>query len=394
MTRQDSYTPPPVTSVTTQKKRILFLFYEPFLSGISRHIRYILHVLQHEEIECWLLCSSNDQRISLFFEDMLPPDHINVVPASRLFSFTGLLTARTLINEHQITTVHIHNLQSALWTYPATIFSRCSRVLYTPHVDSIGKNHGRRLIRSFLTVLAPFTSTFLAVSYSQYYLFKRWNIAPESKICCIRNHIHPLPEDNRPQSFVDIKQQLAIDASSVLVLQAGRLDHQKDPMYLLRVAKKVVQKCPNSHFLLIGDGPLQKTVEKQLKEEKLKNKVSVIAYSDHLQQLLEQADIITTTSGWEGLPYTLIEAASQKKAIVATNIAGHSDLIVSGVSGFLAADEESFADHLCCLIQSPKKRAEMGESCYRKNKELFSVYNMQALLCKLYMVSKEPRPRS
>ena len=392
--RKDPHTSPPRPSCTMPKQRVLFLFYEPFLSGISRHIRYILQVLRNEEVEFWLLCSSSDQKIPPFFEDVIPADHIRMVSANRFFSVAGVIAARTLINKHQITTIHIHNLQSALWGYLATFFSRCNRVLYTPHVDSVGKNRGSRWIRTFFTLLSPFTTTFVTVSNSQYHLFKRWNIAPEAKIRSIQNHIRPHSEDNRSQPSHDIKQQLGLDAKSVLVLQASRLDRQKDPLYLLRVAKRVIKRCPNSHFLLVGDGPLQATVNEQLKEQTLTEQVSVTAYSPNLTQLMEQADIITTTSGWEGLPYTLLEAASLRKAIVATDIAGHTDLICSGKSGFLAADEETFAEHLCSLIQSPKRRAEMGENCYRQNRELFNVHNMKGPLSELYMVSKNPTPHN
>ena len=392
MTRKDLHTHTPLSPCATTKQRVLFLFYEPFQSGISRHIRYILQVLQNEHIEFWILCSSNDKKIPPFFADVIPTDHIKMVPANRFFSVAGVLAARTLIKEQQISTVHIHNLQSALWGYLAIFFSRCNRILYTPHVDSVGKNLGSRWIRSFFTLLGPFTTTFLAVSSSQYHLFKRWNFAPEAKIRCIENHIQPLSDNNSPQHSLDIKQQLGLDEESVLILQAGRLDRQKDPLSLLRVAKRVVNECSNSHFLLIGDGPLQATVNKHLKEQKLTDQVSVRAYSPNLQQLMEQADIITTTSGWEGLPYILLEAASLKKAIVATDIGGHSDLICTEKSGFLAADEKSFAEHLCTLIQSPKKRAEMGENCYRQNRKLFSIREMKGPLSELYMLSKQPTP--
>ncbi|AGF78552.1 glycosyltransferase [Desulfocapsa sulfexigens DSM 10523] len=364
--------------------KILILFYEPFLSGISRHIRYLLQVVKDENIEFWLLCSSDDQKIPAFLADVVPKDHLTMVQPSRFFSLEGLVTARKIIQKNHIDLVHIHNLQSAIWGYGSTFFTRCKKIIFTPHVDSFGENSNYQGSRYLLKLLSPFTAFFIAVSSSQQNRFKHWKIAHTHKIQLIRNHIDTTRIETCSQSHSNIVNELNIPSSSVIVMQIGRLDRQKNPLSLLRIIKEVTKRCNNSHFLFIGDGPLRKKLEIQIKRDNMMSHVTLLGYRKNIHQLTKTVDIITSTSRWEGLPYSLIEASFFKKAIVATDIPGHSDLINTGTSGFLVKNEQEFADKLCKLIQSKTLRTTMGENFYRRNKELFSIENMRNSLSEIY----------
>ncbi|WP_153304882.1 glycosyltransferase [Desulfocapsa sulfexigens] len=354
------------------------------MSGISRHIRYLLQVVKDENIEFWLLCSSDDQKIPAFLADVVPKDHLTMVQPSRFFSLEGLVTARKIIQKNHIDLVHIHNLQSAIWGYGSTFFTRCKKIIFTPHVDSFGENSNYQGSRYLLKLLSPFTAFFIAVSSSQQNRFKHWKIAHTHKIQLIRNHIDTTRIETCSQSHSNIVNELNIPSSSVIVMQIGRLDRQKNPLSLLRIIKEVTKRCNNSHFLFIGDGPLRKKLEIQIKRDNMMSHVTLLGYRKNIHQLTKTVDIITSTSRWEGLPYSLIEASFFKKAIVATDIPGHSDLINTGTSGFLVKNEQEFADKLCKLIQSKTLRTTMGENFYRRNKELFSIENMRNSLSEIY----------
>ncbi len=367
-----------------KKRKILLLFYEPYKSGITRHILSILRVFQGEDIEFRVLVSSDDSRIPKALKEVLPHHQLTMVPRSRFFSITGLLTARKIISEHDIEQIHIHNLQSALWGYASTFFTACSTVIFTPHVDMVNGDSTAGWISGFFKILSPFTTSFVAVSPSQKRRFSSRNIAPEKKIKYISNHIDGEEISSAIHSPISTATDLTLPPATVLLLQVGRLDRQKNPSFLLRVIEKVVKRENKCHFLLLGDGPLRKTIQEQIEEYKLSRHISLHPYRQDIFHLLNKADIVTSTSLWEGLPYSLLEAAFLKKPIVATDIPGHTDLIADDRSGFLASTEQEFADKLCLLIQSGKLRAKMGENCYRKNRNLFDLKNMKAPLATLY----------
>ncbi len=367
-----------------KKRKILLLFYEPYKSGITRHILYILRLFQGEDIEFRVLVSSDDNRIPKALKKLLPHDQLTIVPRSRFFSITGLLTARKIISEHGIEQIHIHNLQSALWGYASTFFTTCSTIIFTPHVDTVNGDSTAGWISRFFKIISPFTTFFIAVSISQKRHFNFRKIAPEKKLKCILNHIDGEEISTAIHSPPSTTTDLTLPPATVLLLQVGRLDRQKNPSFLLRVIEKVVKREKKCHFLLLGDGPLRTTIQEQIEEYQLSRHISLHAYRQDIFHLLDKVDIVTSTSLWEGLPYSLLEAAFLKKPIVATDIPGHTDLITDKQSGFLASTEQEFADKLCLLIQSGKLRAEMGENCYKKNRNLFELKNMKAPLSTLY----------
>ena len=88
----------------------------------------------------------------------------------------------------------------------------------------------------------------------------------------------------------------------------------------------------------------------------------------------------------EGLPKTLIEAASCGRPIVTTDVPGCREVVTDGVNGFLvpAKNPEALKEALLKLIGDPGLRASMGEasrsravSCFSNeivNEGLWSVY--------------------
>lgn len=68
--------------------------------------------------------------------------------------------------------------------------------------------------------------------------------------------------------------------------------------------------------------------------------------------------------GGEGLPRTLLEAASCARAIVASRVQGCVDFVEDGVNGLLAAPNDSaeLANRLRTLAESPDLRARLGRA--------------------------------
>jgi glycosyltransferase involved in cell wall biosynthesis len=71
----------------------------------------------------------------------------------------------------------------------------------------------------------------------------------------------------------------------------------------------------------------------------------------------------------EGLPVVIMEAMGLGRPVIATNIAGIPELVVSGETGWLvsAGDEVALADALrAALLASPEKLDSMGEAARQR----------------------------
>ena len=100
----------------------------------------------------------------------------------------------------------------------------------------------------------------------------------------------------------------------------------------------------------------------------------------------KQADIYVLPSYAEGLPMSILEAASYGLPIVATRVGGIPEIIDDGVNGFLIdpGDKGALTDRLLRLIENPELRSQMGRAAYQKVKEKFDVDTVVKQLDSLY----------
>ncbi|HRS54399.1 MAG TPA: glycosyltransferase, partial [Bacteroidales bacterium] len=101
--------------------------------------------------------------------------------------------------------------------------------------------------------------------------------------------------------------------------------------------------------------------------------VSLIINPNNLNNYYQKADIYFSTSLYEGLSNSIIEAMEFSLPIVATNVGDNEYLIIEGQSGFLLPikDAEGMSSKLKLLVDNPKQRVEFGHNAYRHLKNNF-----------------------
>jgi glycosyltransferase involved in cell wall biosynthesis len=94
---------------------------------------------------------------------------------------------------------------------------------------------------------------------------------------------------------------------------------------------------------------------------------------DVLQAAVGSADVLVSTSEYEGFGLTLIEGMACGLPVVATAVGGVTDVVVDGVTGFLVppGDAGAVAARLCELANSPALRARMGEAALQRARSRF-----------------------
>jgi glycosyltransferase involved in cell wall biosynthesis len=90
-----------------------------------------------------------------------------------------------------------------------------------------------------------------------------------------------------------------------------------------------------------------------------------LGYQDDIPAIWRQAAIAVLPSYYrEGIPRSLLEAASSGRPVVTTDMPGCREIVEDGVNGFLVAprDVETLAAALEKLIKDPALRARMGRA--------------------------------
>lgn len=176
----------------------------------------------------------------------------------------------------------------------------------------------------------------------------------------------------------------------------GRLAAVKGLRVLLDAFGRVADKHPGLKLTLVGDGDDRDALEAMAKP--LGDAVTFTGYLSQSQvaETLATADALVLPSFAEGVPVVLMEAMASRRPVIATRVAGVSELVEDGVSGFLAppGDAETFANRISQLASDPDLRQRMGDAGREKVLAEFDIRKESALMAALIRgdMGDGPRP--
>lgn len=117
---------------------------------------------------------------------------------------------------------------------------------------------------------------------------------------------------------LEYKKQFKLE-DTLVIGHIGRFASQKNHAFLVEVFNSLVKKKPNSVLMLVGDGPLRKGIENEVKELGIADKVYFLGIRADIPKLFQMFDAFVFPSFYEGLPVALIEAQSAGVKIVASD---------------------------------------------------------------------------
>ncbi|MBC7138843.1 MAG: glycosyltransferase [Defluviimonas sp.] len=150
----------------------------------------------------------------------------------------------------------------------------------------------------------------------------------------------------------------------VRITFVGRVDAVKGPVLLVEAAARLAARHPEMIVTVIGDGPDRAGAEALAARLGIADRVEFLGYQpqEAVAELLEEADMLVLPSFAEGVPVVLMEAMASRIPVVSTRIAGISELVEDGVSGYLVppGDLETLVARIDALLSDPALRARMG----------------------------------
>jgi glycosyltransferase involved in cell wall biosynthesis len=161
-----------------------------------------------------------------------------------------------------------------------------------------------------------------------------------------------------------IRNEYDIKEHEKVVVYIGRLEKWAGVQIVLRCAEKL--KGSNVKFLLIGEGTLKPSPQMpnvifcgRIPHEQVP---AYLAAADLVLVPMEH-DVVGNSAG----PLKLFEAMAMKKAIIASNTRGISEVITNNVEGvLLPQDENLWAEAIKQLLKNSNRASELGENASRR----------------------------
>ena len=161
-----------------------------------------------------------------------------------------------------------------------------------------------------------------------------------------------------------------------LALNASRLVPQKDLGTLLRAAQEVARQRRGFRLAIAGDGPLRAALERQRESLGLRQHVHFLGLVDQARMpgLTAAADLLVVSSLYEGTSLVTVQAAAAGKPVVTTNVAGSSDTVVDGQTGYVVpvGDHVALAGALLVVLADPVRAQSMGAAGWEHVRQRFN----------------------
>jgi glycosyltransferase involved in cell wall biosynthesis len=155
------------------------------------------------------------------------------------------------------------------------------------------------------------------------------------------------------------------DNNHVNVISVGRLLPNKGFEYLVEAANLVVAKKPvGIKFRIVGEGPYKKYLEDLVRSKGLTRYFEFTGKVPRVSDILKEGGIFVRPSLTEGMPLTVLEAMASQLPIIATRVAGTSELIVHNETGLLVepGNARQLADAILFLSNSPEFAEKLGRN--------------------------------
>lgn len=179
---------------------------------------------------------------------------------------------------------------------------------------------------------------------------------------------------------MEVKPKMPVVESNgkVRIVTVGRFDKAKDYGTCINVFNSLQDLIPNIQLVIVGYGELEDFIRLKINEFALDHKVELHIKPDNLEQIYSSSDIYLSTSIYEGLSNTIMEAMNNALPIVATDVGDNRFLIDDGENGFICdpKDEDCLLQHLKLLVEDCTLRKKMGRLSYKKLSEEFSINTM------------------
>lgn len=183
--------------------------------------------------------------------------------------------------------------------------------------------------------------------------------------------------DILPGSGVDTNKftpkKVKNNSNTFKFLLMGRMLWDKGIGEYVDAARLIKKKYSNVEFQLLGfiDKNNKNAVSKQQIQEWVDEKIiNYIGSSNDVRNFIANADCIVLPSYYrEGIPRTLLEAASMEKIIITTNTIGCKEVVDDGINGFLCKtkdvkDLENKMEKVLNLTE--EERNKMGQAGRKK----------------------------
>lgn len=176
----------------------------------------------------------------------------------------------------------------------------------------------------------------------------------------------------------NIHAEFWLPTHAPIVGAVAALTQEKGHKYLIDAASLVVRDVPDARFVILGEGELRPSLERQIKNLHLDKHVLLPGFRADILSFIRSFDVFVMSSLHEGLGTSLLDAMALSKPTVASDTGGMPEVVSHGETGLLVPprDAKELAAAISTLLKDKDRRERMGLAGLERVKRVFSADEM------------------
>lgn len=257
--------------------------------------------------------------------------------------------------------------------------------IYTAHGFHFFKGNSTIKNIIFRTVekkLAKYTTALITINQEDYDACKNWKAKHIYKINGIgfdkNKYTNELIERDKMRNQLGLKDEFTI-------LTVAEFIKRKNYDTMLKTIAQL--KDQNIKFLVCGTGRDKDSIEQQIKDLEITNKVELLGYRKDINNIMNASDCFFLASHQEGLTLSIIEALNFGLPVITSNVRGNQDLVENGKGGFICEQDDhiAFADAINKIMIDDELKLLMSQ----ENKRISVDYAIETVVAQLKKIYEE-----
>lgn len=366
-------------------KKILYLITLSHYGGAQKYIHILARAMKDRGHTVSVALGAGGPFLDHLYTDsiathVIPSLKRSISPIQDLKAFFALIR---LFRKERPDVLHITSSKTGLLGTIAGRITGVPKIVFCiqglPFIDTSSWNVLSRLwMRFSFFITFIFSDQIISVSKIMSDHISSWPTVSK-KLSLIYNSVAVPDFLQREQARTFFSDKIGKDISKMtLIGTLAELRKNKGIRYLIEAAHSLIQKYPNTLFIVCGDGPERNSLERQIALAHLTDHFYLLGHVDHASRYLPGFDMFVLPSLTEALSLALLEVGHAGLPTVATNVAGTPEIIIDQKTGLLIPDQDSeaIATALRTYIEHEEMQKNHAAGLHKHISEHFSVEQM------------------
>lgn len=219
---------------------------------------------------------------------------------------------------------------------------------------------------------------------------------PKEKTSVIFNgmDVTPFRSEHKAKVRAMLREEWQLPQDAFVFGNVGRIVQIKGLPYLLQAFAQVLantQNHSNLYLAIIGDGVERPALEDQVHQLGIAERVRFVGFRTDVPRCLQALDMYVHAALYEGLGYTIVEGMAASLPVIATDVGGVSEFVISEETGLLvpAAAADQLAEAMIRLWQDKELQRRLVDTATEMIDREFTIDQMAEQTIDLYQQKRK-----